>query len=206
MSRKQDFEHPQGTIYSLFLSLNGAIYLNETDKKDRVKASEKMIRHLREGGNLLYFPEGTWNMTPHLPVIPLYWGIISIARNGNALIVPIAAEQYDKKWKFNIGSFFDVLQYEDTTEGKTKAITDLRDILATLKWEIWDTEPQKRSEVPDTEWDEYCDARFREWPYFNPDYIDRLTFKPKGQILPQEAFAHLNDLIACRENAFLFGK
>lgn len=157
-----DFEHIQGTSNSLFLSLNGAVYFNESDKNDRVKATEKMIRHLREGGNLMYFPEGAWNMTPHLPVIPLYWGIISIARAGNALIVPIAAEQYGKKWKFNIGSLFDVLGYEDTTEGKTKAITDLRDILATLKWEIWDTEAQKRSEVTDTEWNEYCDARFRE--------------------------------------------
>lgn len=201
-----DFEHLQGTMDGLFLSLNGVIYFNESDKKDRAEVSERMIQHLTECGNLMYFPEGTWNMTPNLPLIPLYWGIISVARQGNALIVPVAAEQYGKRWKFNIGSHFDVLLYEDTVEGKTRAITDLRDTMATLKWSIWETEPQKRSELTQTEWDEYCDARFSEWPYFNLDYIDRLTFKPKGQTSIKDVFAHLNKLVPCRENAFLFNK
>ena len=28
---------------------------------------------------------------------------------------------------------------QDTLEGKTNAITDLRDVLVTLKWNIWET-------------------------------------------------------------------
>lgn len=50
-----DYEHIQGTIDAFFLSLNGVIYFNEKVKEDRRLASKKMIAHLRNGGNLMYF-------------------------------------------------------------------------------------------------------------------------------------------------------
>jgi 1-acyl-sn-glycerol-3-phosphate acyltransferase len=72
-----DFEHLQGTVDAPFLALNGVIYFNERVAKDRQSAKERMIRLLQEGGNLMYFPEGTWNLSPNLPVLPCYWGIKS---------------------------------------------------------------------------------------------------------------------------------
>ena len=35
-----------------------------------------MIKTLNFGGSLMYFIEGTWNMTENLPVLPPYWGIV----------------------------------------------------------------------------------------------------------------------------------
>lgn len=35
-------------------------------------------------------------------------------------------------------------------------------------------------------------------------YEAQFIFRPKGQITYEEAFAHLDQLIPCRENAFLF--
>ena len=88
-----DYEHIQGIIDSPFLSLNGVFYFNEKVKDDRKLVTEKMINHLNDGGNLMYFIEGTWNLSPNLPMLPCYWGIVNIAKEGNAIIVPIAAEQ-----------------------------------------------------------------------------------------------------------------
>ncbi len=68
-----------------------------------------MIGHLRAGGNLMYFPEGTWNLSPNLPVLPCFWGIVEIAQKGNAIIVPVAAEQYGKHFKINIGCNLDII-------------------------------------------------------------------------------------------------
>lgn len=57
----------------------------------------------------MYFPEGTWNLSPNLPVLPCFWGIVEIAQKGNAIIVPVAAEQYGKHFKINIGCNLDII-------------------------------------------------------------------------------------------------
>ena len=175
-----DYEHLQGTIDGAFLLLNGVFYFNEFIKRDRKSVSEKMIDHLKEGGNIMYFPEGTWNLTPNLPVLPCYWGIVDIAQKGNAIIVPVAVEQYGKRFKVNIGEEIDMSLYGIGSDERLKAINMLRDILATLKWEIWETEPiKKRCDIRADEWNKYITRRFKEWSYFSMDYINKLTFKPK---------------------------
>lgn len=176
-----DYEHLQGTIDGTFLLVNGVFYFNEIVKEDRRAVSKKMIEHLKDGGNLMYFPEGTWNLSPNLPVLPCYWGIVDVAQAGNAIIVPVAVEQYDKHFKIRIGENFDMRTYGADISEKLNAINTLRDILATLKWEIWETEPQlKRCEIGNEEWNKYIDSRFREWPYFNLEYINSLILKPKA--------------------------
>ncbi len=202
-----DFEHIQGIVDAPFLGLNGVFYFNEKVKEDRQQVSEKMIDHLQNNGNLMYFPEGTWNIISNLPVLPCYWGIVDVAKKGNAIIIPIAAEQYGKHFKVNVGENFDMNQYGDTKEEKTKAINDLRDVLATLKWEIWETEkPLTRSELSGREWEEYVEARFKEWPYFNKEYISNLIFKPKDVIEHDEVYAPIKKLTPNKNNAFLFNK
>lgn len=202
-----DYEHLQGIIDAPFLAMNGVFYFNEKDKQDRRNVSKKMINHLNEGGNLMYFIEGTWNLSPNLPMLPCYWGIVDIAKKGNAIIVPVAAEQYGKKFKISIGKNFDMNTYADTIEDKSNAIADLRDILATLKWEIWESEGiLHRGNLNENEWNEYVAARFAEWPYFNEEYIDGLVFKPKNIIKNSEAYEHIKKLVPNKKNAFLFNK
>lgn len=188
-----------------FLGLNGVIYFNENVKADRKSAARRMIELLQQGGNLMYFPEGTWNLHPCLPMLACYWGIVDVARQGGAVIVPIAADQYGKHFKVNIGKNFDVAAYPATVEGKSAAITDLRDTLAALKWEIWETEPVSRAQLSGTEWDEYVAARFEEWPYFNMEYIHGLIYRPKGVTEPEEAFAFMDKLTPSLKNAFYLG-
>ena len=66
----------------------------------------------------------------------------------------------------NIGKNIDMLEYGFGDIEKSKAITDLRDAMATLKWEIWETEPQlKRNELNRDEWDRYVEARLSEWNF-----------------------------------------
>lgn len=202
-----DFEHIQGIIDAPFIALNGVIYFNEIVKEDRQLASKKMIDHLNNNGNLMYFPEGTWNLSPNLPMLPCYWGIVDVAKKGNAIIIPVAAEQYGKHFKINIGKNIDMNFYGDSNEEKTKAINDLRDCLAKLKWEIWETEPMiERQNITGKEWDEYISERFKEWPYFNEEYISGLIFKPKNVVEGEEVYAPVKKLIPNRNNAFLYNK
>lgn len=189
-----DFEHIQGIIDAPFLAINGVFYFNEKVKEDRKQVTEKMINHLLNGGNLLYFVEGTWNLTPNLPVLPVYWGIVDIAKKTNAIIIPIGVEQYDKNFKINIGRNFDFNIYGDSYEEKTRAINDLRDTLATLKWEIWETEKATRESLDYKVWEEYINERFAEWPGFNKAYIQSLIFRPKNVVTPKDVFEQLMNL------------
>lgn len=202
-----DYEHIQGILDAPFLSLNGVIYFNEKDKDDRRLVSKKMINHLKSGGNLMYFIEGTWNLSPNLPMLPCYWGIVDIAKQGNAEIIPVACEQYGKLFKVNIGKNFDMQVYGEGAIEKSRAITDLRDTLATLKWEIWESEKCLiRKELNGDEWEKYVEDRFNEWPYFNSQYIDGLVYKPKNVVEHDEVYAPLKKLIPNKNNAFLFDK
>lgn len=202
-----DFEHLQGIVDAPFLGLNGVIYFNEIVKEDRILATDKMISHNKENGNLMFFPEGTWNMSANLPMLPCYWGIVDVAKKGNAIIIPVAADQYGKHFKINIGKNFDMNLYGDGKEEKTRAINDLRDTLATLKWEIWEHgQIKKREEIMEDEWDKYIEERFKEWPYFNEEYIERLIFKPKDIIERKEVYRPVKKLIPNKNNAFLYNK
>ena len=202
-----DYEHIQGIIDAPFLALNGVIYFNEKVKEDRKLVSEKMKCHLQQGGNLMYFIEGTWNITPNLPMLPCYWGIVDIAKTSNAIIVPVACEQYGKNFKVNIGKNFDMNLYGNSIEEKTRAISDLRDTLATLKWEIWESVPRlNRDELNGDEWEEYKTNRFAEWPYFNEEYIEDLIFKPKGIVSKENVYAPIKKLTPNINNAFLFNQ
>ena len=201
-----DYEHIQGIIDEPFIGLNGIFYFNEFVKSERQKVSNDMIEHLKQKGNLMYFIEGTWNMTPNLPLLPCYWGIVDIAKRSNAIIIPVAADQYGKKFKINIGENFDMCNYGEGNDEKKKAITDLRDALATLKWEIWETEKTKRSEIDDEYWDKYITNRFIEWPYFNLEYIDRLIYKSKDVTTNKDAYSFVKKLKPNKNNAFLYNK
>ncbi|MBE5886897.1 MAG: hypothetical protein E7284_10905 [Lachnospiraceae bacterium] len=202
-----DYEHIQGTIDAPFLLLNGVIYFNEKIKADRSAVTNKMIAHLKAGGNIMYFPEGTWNLSPNLPMLPCYWGIVEIAQKSNSIIIPVAVEQYQKHFKINIGNNFDMKHFGNNNKEKAKAISKLRDVMSTLKYEIWESEPRlKRKTLCGNEWEKYVEERFKEWPYFNQTYINELIFKPKNVVTPTEAFSYLNKLIPCKENAFLFRK
>ncbi len=115
----------------------------------------------------------------------------------------MAVEQYGKHFKINIGENFDTSLYGENSKEKRRAIRELRDMLATLKYEIWDTEHIKRTELQGDEWNCYVEKRFSEWSGFDINYINNMTYKPKGVTEPDEAFAFRKQLIPCRENGFL---
>ena len=198
-----DFENLQGGVEQVFLNLNGVLYFKETDQADRKAVVQKMIRHLRDGGNMLYYPEGAWNFSPNLPVRLLFPGIVRIAQETNARVVPIGAEQYGKRFVIRTGVPMNVHDYP----GTDSTLQALRDQLATLKWSIWESEsPVRREDIHPDMWEQYIDERLAEWPGFSREHIAGLVYRPKGITDPAKAFAFMEQLIPSRENAFLFDK
>ena len=145
-----------GSPGKLYRSLDGVlVYLfgfigcDTTEKEDRHIAKELAIRTLKQGGNILIFPEGAWNITENQVVMKLYTGTIGMAIRSGADIVPIAIEQYEKSFYINIGKNISLDETSDLNK-KRKLSDDLRDTLCTLKWEIWEQFPiTKRSSLPE---------------------------------------------------------
>ena len=77
----------------------------------------------------------------------LFTGAVEMAICGQADIVPIAMEQYGNTYYVNMGRNIDYATVP--LEKKREKTDELRDILCTLRWEIWEQAGvSKRSDIP----------------------------------------------------------
>lgn len=200
-----DYENMKGTVEEIFLSLNGVIYIREDDKKDRALSKTKMIETLKKGGNMMYFPEGTWNLTENLPILQCPYGIIDVAMQAKATIIPVGIEQYENHFILAVGENFDVTKYNEND--KINAINDLRSVLATLKWDIWESLNKSISEnINSKTFNTHVLERLQEWPNMSYEQFLDSAYKPKNISTYSDVFAHLKSLKPNKENAFLFNK
>lgn len=187
------------------LSANGVICVDSKDKEDRRIGKETAIGLLKNGGSLLIFPEGAWNISENEPVMGLFSGTAEIAIRSGAEIVPIAMECYDKHMYVAIGENKEISKY--SMQDKYILTRDLRDNLATLKWRIFETIGiQKRSEITTDYKEEFINSIIndnKDTSYSLQDVVDT-RFVDRNVTTYEEAFEHLNTLIPSMANAFLY--
>lgn len=193
------------SIDGMVLQMNGMIALDTLQKPDRIAAKAQMKALLKKGGNLLLFPEGTQNISPNALVGYLYAGAVDLAITCGAEIVPIAIDREGSRYSLIIGENirYDGCAYED----RFRLTDELRDRMAALKWEIIERKQLTlRREISEITYKNFIEnilvlnAKYK----LTMDDIRAGQFRPKGITQPREAFAHLDKLIPCRENAFLF--
>ena len=246
------------TMYRTFdgfiMNLNGVVYCDLDDKGEKIEkdgkqvvirendkkiAKQVAVDQLKNGNNLMFYPEGVWNLSANLPMLPLFPGIIDIALETGCEIIPVAIEQYDRDFIVNIGKNidvnpdkidFDVLEDEAlnkiSPEEKRKKLEErrkkhieeqkelLRDTMATLKWQIFESHPEQQREKYgsfESEYRKYVDTRYNEWvdkktkkPFYNDGIVKKRTFKPRNITYAEEAFEHLGKMKLNKNNAFLF--
>lgn len=209
------------TMYRTFdgaiLGLNGVIYCDTEDKQDRAVATNTAEETLKQGHNLLIYPEGVWNITSNLLMLPLFPGVIKMAKNTGCDIVPIAVEQYGNDFIVNIGKNFKVPDILDETKEKEyieNKKEELRDVMATLKWEIIESLPvEERKNIGNyaKKNREFVDERLNEWfnkkenkPFYNDELVEHRTYKIKNITVPKEAFSYFDKVKINKNNAFMF--
>lgn len=195
----------------LVAEINGAIYVDTDSKTDRKVAKEMSIRLLNQGGNLLIYPEGTWNLEECRPILPLYPGIIEMAYRTNATIIPISLEQYGDDFVANIGENFEVSKYipngNYNKETEAQAKSALRDVMASLKWEIWENaNTTQRNEISSANYEEIVDKRLSEFPVYTREVLKHRTYREKNETPPEEVYQFVKKLNPSKENAFLLRK
>lgn len=187
------------------LKLNGVIPLETADREDRKIAYNKSIELLRKGGNLLIYPEGAWNVTPNSVVMKIFTGTVRLAKETGAEIVPIGVEQYGNDFYFNIGENYSIPYNSD------KSITyyndELREKLATLKWEIMELQPiLERKSIPDGYLRTFQDEIVNRCNYgygFSLEDAIKESFHDKNVVAEDEVFSFLDNIEISSNNCFL---
>lgn len=134
-------------IDGLLVWLNGAVFVNTRDKQNRRNARNTAIKVLNKGGNILIFPEGTWNITENKPVMHLYTGAVEMAIESGADIIPVGIELYGNTFYINIGR--NISSRNMKTDSKQQNTEKLRSAMASLKWAIWEHQRQSsRAALP----------------------------------------------------------
>lgn len=185
-------------IDRVFFALNGTIWVDRRDKADMAATKNGILAYLQKGQSVLWFPEGTWNLTASQLMMPMKWGIIEVARSAGAQIIP-AALDYDREAN-TCRVKFGAPMAGDALENKAEAIRDLRDAMATLRWDLMCDQPVlHRADITPEQLRKEMYRVIDDYPPLNWEYESSCIYNPypNVEIAPPS-------LIPKRENAFLF--
>lgn len=164
----------QKLIDSIGFNLNGVVWVDRHSAKSRKKSTEKIYKILSSGGSVMWFPEGTWNLTDNLLMLPMRYGIVKMAAKANVPIVPISIYYFGNKIYSTVGDPITIGINEDVIT----AITQLRDIMATMKYEQMEAcGVYRRTDVDKKEFETLIKASLEEYPTFNREYEEKCVFK-----------------------------
>ena len=164
----------QKLIDSIGFNLNGVVWVDRHSAKSRKKSTEKIYKILSSGSSVMWFPEGTWNLTDNLLMLPMRYGIVKMAAKANVPIVPISIHYAGNKIYSTVGQPITIGINEDAIT----AITQLRDTMATMKYEQMEAcGVYKRIDVDKKDFGALIKASLDEYPTFNREYEENCVFK-----------------------------
>jgi len=191
---------PRYKLAGFQLFLNGVIWVKRDNKESGIRAKTEAVRQLSKKRNILILPEGTWNTSDNLLMLPFHKGVIDIAKESNAIIVPVVLDYCDKTCRVVIDEPFMV----NTDAASVDLTARLRDMMATIKWELIEGHIAKRSEVSKAGYDERIrclHSELAEVAVYDCERETAAILKLYDTV--DEVFAHLDTIEVKKENAFL---
>lgn len=225
-----DYRNMHGNFNGFMVNLFGCVFVNEISKEDRINSSLTMKKILNTKAfgkplNAMIFGEGTWNLSENEIIYDISFGTVDIAMSTNGVILPIGIEQYENNFIVNFGEIYDPnliaktitnipynqLNLNNPKEKSLQYIikeftnNELRDRLATLKYEIWEKNGiVKRESIQVDYWKRYIEERLKEWPgYSMQEQIDSV-YHPKYKIEYEQVKDDLKKVKPNENNQFMF--
>lgn len=191
-------------VDKIFFFLAGAAWVDRKSKESSALAKERIVAYLKRGKPILWFPEATWNLTDNLLMLPMRWGIIEVAQQSRAQIIPMALD-YDRDQNICRVRFGECLDAESFIS-KQQGIAVLRDVIATLRWDFICRNQAKRQSL---NLEKERTAMFqvvRDYPPLDWNYEESCIYRVPGTANHEETFAHLNTIQQKMQTAFLYNK
>jgi len=190
-------------IDEIFFNLYGSIFVDRKDKEDMIASKKAMEEYLKKNQSIIMFPEGTWNLSDELLMLPMKWGIIDVAQETDAQIIPVNLD-YNRETKECRVTFGEPI-LPDNYRTKKEQIDELRDIMATMRWKSMEKQPiVKRTDLDKEKARAELKQVLKEYPLLDAEYENSIIFKPNPT--PEEVFESIKNLEIRKENAFLFHK
>jgi 1-acyl-sn-glycerol-3-phosphate acyltransferase len=187
--------------------VNGMIYVDRQNRQSRKDAVDKMERVLKKGSSILIFPEGRYNDSENMLCLPLFSGAWQLAVRTGLEVVPISSfnEHGSKKAYIRVGEPLNL-----SGKSKEEALTELRDALATMRFEQVEqySTKQKRSELGADYHLDYMEERRKEWmsvKWTRDVWDEELSgYSDRNHPAPQEVRASLAKVRIMKDNVNIF--
>ena len=117
--------------------LNGVVQANRKVKLSRGASIPKSVGVIKNGADMLIFPEGVWNKTPDRLLLDFWPGVYRTAQETGAKVVPVAHYQRDKTSKKVPGNEIHTViddPVDITNMSEKEGLEFLRDKIATWYW------------------------------------------------------------------------
>lgn len=128
-------KQPLTPVDEFFFNANGTIFVDRKDKADTAACKRAMEALLKQGENVVIFPEGTSNVSDELLMYPMKWGVIEVAQKAGAQIIPMVLHYDKEKMECHV-RYCPAMIVDDMD--KREAIGLLRDTMAAVRWEFWE--------------------------------------------------------------------
>ena len=143
-----DHENVHGSFPGFLLEKNGIIYFDMEDKKDRNNVKHVIRDVLDCGVNILWYYEGSWNLSENKIVYDGNYFMVQAAVDSNALVLPVSfdlIEQEGSKRKVACINFGKVIDYNKiygnvtlSDEEKKEGLSYLKESICCGLFDIWD--------------------------------------------------------------------
>lgn len=144
-------------------------------------AFNRSVELLRGGESLMIFLEDARNGSKNLPVMKLFYGAARMAMYTGVKIVLVVVEQNEKNFIVKFGETINPIDFE----GDKELTTFLRNSLAGLKWNIWESRGllYSRKNIPDNYRETFLqDFEQKIQPYDILETIERAKYRSKDDI------------------------
>jgi len=145
----------------------GLVLVKKDDKQNNQNAKLDMIKLLREGHSITYFPEGIWNLSPNKLHLPLSFGFLDTARKAEVPVVPVVHEftydtTTDTETIVKIHSKFGKPIYITENDDLLKKLEEYKEVISTMRYELIEEKGiNSRSEISNTDYINYLKGSYK---------------------------------------------
>ena len=138
----------------LLCQLNtGLVLVKKGDLQNNLNAKLDTIRLLLEGHSIVWFPEGTWNLSPNKLHLPMRYGFLDAARKAGRPVVPAVIEYtYDtstaKECITQINIRYGKPIFVEINDSLSDKLEEYQEAISTMRYELIEAKGlAKRSDV-----------------------------------------------------------
>lgn len=186
--------------FKMLMGANGIVYVNRTSDISRFNSKTELMHYLAQNKSIVVFPEATFNCSPNKLHLPLYKGVIDIAKKMQVPIVPLIQEYTYDESNATIKNViccdvkFGKPIYVSYDADRNDKIEELSEAFSTIRWDLIELKGNfNRENITVQEYINYVLARIDGWSKINVS-IDDERKQIYGINNDFYLFHHVNDI------------